>query len=109
MSKSRVSIQLCHKIRHSNSTKNSLDISLPGGRQDTKYTDMQSRSYTEERKEPSHWERSTIRYTQHEDTRDTTSDRERWRVTQEEERNKGESERERARESEGMDSETREK
>lgn len=100
LSKSRVSIQLCHKIRHSNSTKNSLDISLPGGRQDTKYTDMQSRSYTEERKEPSHWERSTIRYTQHEDTRDTTSDRERWRVTQEEERNKGEreSERESARE-----------
>lgn len=58
---------------------------------------MQSRSYTEERKEPSHWERSTIKYTQHEDTGDTTSDRERWKVTQEEERNKVARERERER------------
>lgn len=51
-----------------------------------KYTDMQRRSDTEERKRPSHPERSTIRYTQHGDTRDATSDRERWKVTERRER-----------------------
>ena len=53
-----------------------------GGRRDRKYTDVQRHSHTEERKEPSHEERSTIRYTQHGDTRDATSDRERWKVTE---------------------------
>lgn len=52
-----------------------------GGGGDRKHTDAQSCSHREERKEPSREERSTIRYTQHRDTRDTTSDRERWKVT----------------------------
>lgn len=53
-----------------------------GKRQDTKHTDVQSGSHSQERKEPSHQERSTIRYTQRRDTRDATSDRERWKVTE---------------------------
>lgn len=52
-----------------------------------------ARSHAAERKEPSRWERSNIRYTQQRDTRDTTSDREGWKVTD----GQGRDERERSR------------
>lgn len=74
-----------HKIDTATAERNGLDIFLPRGeerRHDRKHTDVQSRSHAEERKEPSHQERSTIRYTQRGDTRDATSDRERWKVTE---------------------------
>lgn len=52
-----------------------------------------ARSHAAERKEPSRRERSNIRYTQQRDTRDTTSDREGWKVTD----GQGRDERERSR------------
>lgn len=77
-----IHLALRHKIDTATAERMVWTFASRGGkRQDRKYPDVQSRSQTEERKEPSHCERSTIRYTQHRDTRDTTSDRVGWKAT----------------------------
>lgn len=65
--------------KHTDDNKKGLDI-FPEGVGIENTQTCEAAHILEERKEPSRSERSGIRYTQRGDARDTTSDRERWKV-----------------------------